>query len=214
MPEAMHRDAHVLHLLAIGESPVAGVGVEAQSQAITAQYASRLAVLTHQPVHWRAWGKNGATAADALRDIVPQLKPSSGQCTDIVLIAFGVNDTTAFRSSGNYRRDLSLLVTALRALLNPRLFVITGVPPLHLFPALPQPLRLVLGLKARALSREARQVTISQPHAVYVPFDGKTYTPELMAVDGYHPSAAGVIVWAGDLAGRTAAALAREDMTI
>lgn len=189
-----------LQMLAIGESPVAGVGVATQEQAITAQYASLMAVYMRQPVHWRAFGKNGATVADALTYLIPLIRELKTARTDIVLIAFGVNDTTAFHGAHRYRRDLSRLIATLDSLLQPRLFVVTGVPPLHLFPALPQPLRLVLGMKARVLSRVAQQLTQSHPRAIYVPVQRSTGAQELMAVDGYHPCAAGVHLWARQLA--------------
>jgi lysophospholipase L1-like esterase len=197
-------------LIAIGESPVAGVGVERQEQAITAQFAQELAIALKRPVQWRAFGKNGATVADANRDVLPQLAQFAAPQTQelrIVLIAFGVNDSTAFHSSSRYRRDLEVLACTLQQQLTPALLLISGAPPLHLFPALPQPLRHVLGMKAAALSRAAQQLATELPQAIYVPVRSDARERSLMAHDGYHPSAAGARLWAQQLAQATIAGL-------
>jgi lysophospholipase L1-like esterase len=199
-------DAVPVVLIAIGESPVAGVGVDRQEQAITAQFAQELAVALKRPVQWRAFGKNGATVADASRDVLPQLRQLPMQQAGeirIVLIAFGVNDSTAFHSSSRYQRDLAALAQALQKQLAPTLLLISGAPPLHLFPALPQPLRHVLGMKAAELSRCAQQLAAELPQAIYVPVRSDARERSLMAHDGYHPSAAGARVWAQQLAQAT-----------
>ena len=206
-------DAVPVILIAVGESPVAGVGVERQDEAITAQLAQALAVALTRPVQWRAFGKNGATVADASREVLPQLRQlpelQAGEIR-IVLIAFGVNDSTAFHSTGRYRRDLEVLARALQQQLSPHLLIISGAPPLHLFPALPQPLRHVLGMKAAALSRAAQQLATELPQAIYVPVRSDVRERSLMAHDGYHPSAAGARLWAQQLTQATVAGLAAQ----
>ncbi|WP_053195405.1 SGNH/GDSL hydrolase family protein [Herbaspirillum hiltneri] len=203
-------DAAPVVLIAIGESPVAGVGVECQEQAVTAQFARELADALQRPVRWCAFGKNGATVADARQDLLPQLAqmamPQERELR-IVLVAFGVNDSTAFHSTGRYRRDLEALTRALQQQLSPRLLIISGAPPLHLFPALPQPLRQVLGMKAAALSRTAQQLASALQRAIYVPVRSDARDRSLMARDGYHPSAAGARLWAQQLAQATVAGL-------
>ena len=184
-------------LLAIGESPVAGVGVDTQEQAITAQLAHKLASHWQRPVSWTAFGKNGATVADAIRDVAPKLPERR---VNVVLIAFGVNDSTAFRSTTRYRKDLATLMQLVRQRLQPDLLVIAGVPPLHLFPALPQPLRHVLGLKARVLSAAARSLAFATPQTIFIPVQSNARDRSLMAADGYHPSASGVLLWSDQLA--------------
>ncbi|WP_050476295.1 SGNH/GDSL hydrolase family protein [Herbaspirillum rhizosphaerae] len=195
--QSMSPEAAPYSLLAIGESPVAGVGVDTQEQAITAQLAHKLARHWQRPVSWTAFGKNGATVADAIRDVAPQLPDKK---VNVVLIAFGVNDSTAFRSSARYRDDLATLMQLVQQRLQPDLLVIAGVPPLHLFPALPQPLRHVLGLKASALSAAAKSLATARPQTIFVPVQSNARDRSLMAIDGYHPSASGVLLWADQLA--------------
>lgn len=193
-----------LQLLTIGESPVAGVGVATHYEAITGQFANALAARLGRPVAWQAIGKDGATLHSAIKTMLPQImdKPAP-QHVDVVLLAFGVNDSTAFRSRRRYRAELKYLLQQLQLHLSPRLIVVAGVPPLDLFPALPQPLRYVLGLKARELDFVAQQVVADlshQMHVTRVPMLKNLTDQALMASDGYHPSAAGAALWGRQLA--------------
>jgi lysophospholipase L1-like esterase len=195
-----------LSLLALGESPVAGVGVTSHEEAITGQLAQALTARLRRPVRWRACGRNGITAADALEQLLPQIPPEP---VDVALVAFGVNDSTAFRSVGRWHADLSAVLQALDARCRPRLVLLSGVPPLAHFPALPQPLRWVMGLKANALDAAARQ--LADARIRHVPLTLDLRQRELMASDGYHPSAAGCAAWAGVLADVCVAALTAAD---
>jgi lysophospholipase L1-like esterase len=186
-----------LVLLAVGESPVAGVGVKVQEEAITAQLAASLAEMTGRAVHWNACGRNGATVRDAMHDLLEKVP---AQPVDVLLLAFGVNDAVAFRPVHAWRRDLLALVAALRARCAPKMVLLSGVPPMGQFPALPQPLRWVLGLKAATLDRALRQLA-ADGAGVYVPLSlGQSTDASLAAEDGYHPSAKGCLVWAAMLA--------------
>jgi len=186
-----------LALLAVGESPVAGVGVSNHEEAITGQFALALSQALGRSVNWQACGKNGVTVADALEQLTPLLPTAP---VDIAALAFGVNDTTAFRRSAAWRAELLQMWEAVRERCRPRFIVLCGVPPVGRFPALPQPLRGVLGLKADALDREARRLAEQLPDTVHVPVNIDTACAGLMAHDGYHPSAAGCTAWAGLLA--------------
>jgi lysophospholipase L1-like esterase len=92
----------------------------------------------------------------------------------------------------------------------PRLVIVSGLPPVSHFPALPQPLRWVLGLKARALDRVVRELSADLPHVLYVPLALTPGDRSMMATDGYHPSAKGCVAWAQLLANAHAACLLQD----
>lgn len=186
-----------LSLLTLGESPVAGVGVDTHEQAITGQLAVALAQRLQRPVSWRACGKNGITAREALEQVMPHVPAVP---VDIALVAFGVNDTTAFRPVSRWRDDLRTVLMALEARCQPKLVLLSGVPPVAHFPALPQPLRWVMGLKAKTLDITARELAPQMTCTLHVPLALDTHDRAMMACDGYHPSALGCAVWAQVLA--------------
>ena len=182
-----------VHIVGVGESPVAGVGVATQDQAITAQFARLLAQKMGCPVAWQAYGKSGATIEDAVENLVPGIVPRK---VDIVLIGFGVNDTTAFHSAQRYSNALRRMIAEVKARLNPDVIVVASVPQMALFPALPWPLNSVLGFKAAVLDRAAAKLVDGMTDVVHVPVVLDPKEAELMASDGYHPSAFGALVWA------------------
>ncbi len=80
------------------------------------------------------------------------------------------------------------------------------MPPLGRFPALPQPLRAVLGLRARLLDRAAARLAPRLPRVAHLPIT-LAVTPALFCADGFHPGPAGYREWGALLAGPIAAAL-------
>ncbi|MEC4720674.1 SGNH/GDSL hydrolase family protein [Noviherbaspirillum sp. CPCC 100848] len=196
-------DAEPLSMLCIGESTVAGVGVSSYEQAIGSRFASALAERLKRPVRWRAFGKNGATVADALEQLLPCVPERH---VDLVLLAFGVNDTTSFRSVSRWERDVSVLLDVVTRRCTPHQILMSGVPPMAALPVLPQPLRYVMGLKARSLDVSLHRIAAASDAILHVPLALDLRNAALLACDGYHPSAAGYSAWAELLA---EAALAR-----
>lgn len=182
-----------LRLLLIGESTVAGVGVEAQEVALAGQLAQALAIRMQRPVEWRACGENGITASEACERLLPLALSESA---DLVLLVFGVNDTTHLSSLTRWEaalRSLSRTISGRGARV-----VFTGVPPIQHFSALPWLLRHLLGLRAGLLDSELRRIS-AQEQAQYARLQLR-FADEYLARDGYHPSALGYRVWGEGLA--------------
>lgn len=186
-----------LTLLTLGESPVAGVGVASHEEAITGALAQALSIRLKRSIQWQACGNNGITARQALQRLLPHIPPAP---VDLALVAFGVNDSTAFRPLARWKRDMEDLLDALDERCAPSLVLLSGVPPLEHFPALPQPLRGVMGLKARLLDTALQELAQARPHICYVAVALDPTNHALMASDGYHPSAKGCAEWAKALA--------------
>ena len=101
-----------LRVLAIGELSVSGVGLARGDETVTAVTARALARLTGRPVTWRACGLCGATVKDALERLLPRIAPEPA---DLLVVAFGVNDATSYRSPKAFADDLAALVTTARS---------------------------------------------------------------------------------------------------
>lgn len=178
-----------LRLLLIGESTVSGVGVQTQQQALAGQLAGLLANARSRPVCWQACGRNGATAADCLSDLLPLL---GAQQWDLVVLVLGVNDTTHLTPRWSWRRRIHLLLRYFSG--RTQQVLVTAVPPLGHFRALPQPLRGWFGLRAGLLDQDLQRCC-DAGQARHVPI-GLEFEPAMLAHDGYHPSAAGYRRWA------------------
>jgi len=126
------------------------------------------------------------------------------------VIALGVNDTLRFHGYGRWMRDLRALVDGIRERCGPVPIVLAAVPPMGKFPALPQPLRGVLGLRAAMLEAGAATLAAEVPGLVHVPMPLDPAAPvgQFFCADGFHPGPYGYAVWGATLA-RHAAVLLR-----
>ncbi|RME15348.1 MAG: SGNH/GDSL hydrolase family protein [Alphaproteobacteria bacterium] len=182
-----------LRLLIVGDSSAAGVGAATQDEALSGQLLRALA--PHRPIVWRLIARTGDTTARALA----RLEAAPAARFDIAITALGVNDVT----HGVPLRRFLAGQAALRRVLHGRFGVahvlISGLPPMHAFPLLPQPLRGVLGITARRFDRALAASVAGRDDATHLPFN-LPLTPELMAADGFHPGPKGYAIWAGLLA--------------
>lgn len=189
----------ILRLLALGDSIVAGVGVDRLERALPGALARELAARQGRRVRWRAIGRNGADAEAvhrAFRGLRDELEPA-----DLVLLSLGVNDVTGLRPRSRFRRDLQALCADLRDWSPQALLLHVGIPPLQCFPLLPPPLRHWLGLRAAQLDAVAAAVLAVWPPSRHLPI-ARTPAPEAFAADGFHPGAAACADWAGELVAR------------
>ncbi len=185
-----------IRVLAIGESPVAGIGLSRSDETVAAATARVLARLTGRPIAWRGHGLSGATARDALRRLLPEVAPEPA---DLLIVAFGVNDATAYRSPAGFAGDLAALVTAARERVGDAAVVIGAVAPLVSFPALPWPLRSILGWRSAALQMAAEGLAGRLPRLVVERFS-MPFGPDLFASDGFHPNLLAHSLWGEEIA--------------
>ncbi|NJN14814.1 MAG: SGNH/GDSL hydrolase family protein [Oscillochloris sp.] len=185
-----------LHFLILGESTVAGVGAATHADGLAGRTAEALAVQLGRAVRWRAEGRIGMTASSTRRILVPNLPPEP---VDVALLALGVNDSLKLRSPERWVADLRALVAALRERVGPARVFLAAVPPLARFPALPQPLRAVLGLRARLLDAAAADLAPKLAAVVHLPITIPV-TPDQFCADRFHPGPAGYARW-GELLG-------------
>jgi lysophospholipase L1-like esterase len=142
-----------LRLLLLGESTVAGVGVTCQSQALVGQLAQTLAAQQRRPVAWQALGENGITVSQAGARLLPQALAAP---VDLVVLVFGVNDSTHLSSLRTWQQALRHMSQTLQA--QGAQVAFTAVPPLQHFSALPWLLRQVLGWRAALLDTQLRRL--------------------------------------------------------
>jgi lysophospholipase L1-like esterase len=185
-----------IRVVGIGESSVSGVGLSRGDETVTAVTARALARRTGRPAAWRACGLSGATVRDALQRLLPDI---AVEPVDLFIVAFGVNDATSYRSPSAFADDLTELVTAARNRLGDAPVVIGGVAPLVSFPALPWPLRSVLGWRSTALQAAADQLAERLPRVVVERFSAPL-RPDLFAPDGFHPNSEAHSLWGEKIA--------------
>lgn len=166
-----------LRLVVVGDSTAVGTGAESLDAALPGRLGKLLGA------RWRAVGRNGATAADVLRD---HIDDAAGGPADVAVLLVGWNDAMALRSPRAYARDLRALVERLRAASPTGRIVIVAPPVFSRFAVLPRPLRTALGAHAANLARVAHRVADELEVDLAPGFDGAS-----VAHDRFHPDADG-----------------------
>lgn len=191
--------APTLALHALGESTVAGVGAPDHAQALAGRSAAALAARSGRAVRWQAHGHNGAKARDVRYRYVPEVAPKAA----VVVIALGVNDVLSGCAPETWRYNLRKLLASTRRRAPGAVIALSAVPPMGYFPGIPQPLRAMLGVRARAFDRITSIEAAACPQTVYVPipFEGGS---DYFCADRFHPSPLGYERW-GALVGEAAA---------
>lgn len=171
-----------LRLLVIGDSSAAGVGVAVQSQALAAPLAHYLAQATGAQVQWRLLAQSGLTSAQTLDFLRQQALPAA----DLVVVVTGVNDVVAQVPSQQAVDARERLANWLRNAAGVQHVVFAPLPPVHQFPALPQPLRWIAGADARRHDRAVARWAATRGDVSHVDI-GLQINPGVMAGDGFHP---------------------------
>ena len=186
----------VLRLLIVGDSAAAGVGVATQAQALSGGLVSSLCGSFE--LHWKLLATTGHATAEAIAD----LNAMDATPFDIVVTSLGVNDVTARHSLSQWRSEQKALITLLQSRFEARHIFLSGLPPMHLFPALPQPLRWYIGSRAKQFDAALRLLADTSPHCEYVPLNFIGLSEGEMASDGFHPGPAIYQQWADEIARR------------
>lgn len=182
-----------LSLLILGDSSGAGVGAATQDLALSGQLRDELAptfTLSCKVVATTGW-----TTADAAEALVALEMESF----DVAVLALGVNDVTTENGLDPWLAIYQRIVQRLRSRHGVKLALATGLPPIHRFPALPQPLRWYLGQQGKRLDKALALWAQSAEGIVHRPVDYEMTEADI-AEDGFHPGPAIYRAWAEDVA--------------
>jgi lysophospholipase L1-like esterase len=182
-----------LRLLLLGDSAAAGVGAPSQDEALCGRLTSELAHSFR--VSWALVARSGATTAGTTR----HLSRSPAARFDVAVVSLGGNDVMGARPLPRWLEDVDELAAVLRTRFEVRHLLFSGMPPMHAFPALPQPLRWYLGARAHRFD-QALTGWASQLECEHIPLTLAGL--EQFASDGMHPGPVGYREWSVRLACR------------
>lgn len=204
-----------LRLLLLGDSAALGLGAATQEEALLGHLVRTLA--PHTPLRYQLIARSGATTAGTRQHLAARAW-TPDDAADVVVTSLGLNDVTRGRAPEAIVSDLEGIVTLLAAQTGARRVILSGLPPIGRFPALPQPLRGYLGRQAAAADRAIVHWAASRPPAagtpvvehLPLPFDthpalAGVSLAEAMASDGFHPGPRIYQAWGEALAQRVAA---------
>ena len=189
-------------LLTMGESHIAGVGIDSQEEAFTGQIVAQLADELQRPIHWQLLATSGYTVARLDEVYTPQV-PETPQ--DLIIIGMGGNDTFKLNSPSRWVKDFRRLIDNIRKVQPDCPIIIANLPPVGEFPAFPKPLQSVLGGLVFLHGFAARAIPAGKENVYYMKKrillkDWYSYVPGLINAEAFfsdrvHPSALTFQVW-------------------
>ncbi len=182
-----------LYLLGLGDSTIAGVGVDNPMNGLTAQFAKELYRYTGRGLTWDSIGQRGITAEELLSDYLPDIDKT--ETPDVVLVSIGANDAKNMVSPRRAATAIDIVVDRLHTDFPSASIIVSSLPAFHLFRSLPQPLRSVMAGNGQAIERRVRPRIEQRHYAMMLP-PPPHYPAHFFAEDGFHPSADGYAIWA------------------
>ena len=184
---ALGRGAARLRLLLAGDSSAAGVGVATQDDALAGQLLPLLSQRCAVRLQWWLCARTGLTTAQALE----VLHATELAGADLAVVVTGVNDVVDEVGSQRATRARESIANLLRNRVGVQHVVFCPLPPIHQFPALPQPLRWMAGADAlrhnRALRTWAGERAARCGDVSTLALDQVHLNRDNMARDGFHP---------------------------
>lgn len=181
-----------IHLVVIGDSTAVGVGASALKYTYPWLLADHLA--SRFRVRLNVIGRSGARMAGVAGEFVREAVAFG---PDVAIIGIGANDVTHLTRLKTFSKNLRSSIRELEA---SAVITLVALGPRFDSPAIPQPLRALAQLRARALNRTIKRTAASEGVVVLdLPSGiGKSFAldRDLYCPDGFHPSDKGYALWA------------------
>ncbi|MEM1136896.1 MAG: SGNH/GDSL hydrolase family protein [Bacteroidota bacterium] len=196
-----------LNIITIGESTIAGIGVETHEEGFTGTFAKALAEKSATNIRWKVYARSGYTAKRVKEKLIPKI---SEQSLDLIVIGLGGNDAFTLNNPKKWRLDVQELIDSIREKFEDTPIVFTNMPPIKEFPAFTSLIKFTVGNLVEILGENLNFVVANNEN-VY-------YNAEIITIaewvkrlniqaakatdffsDGVHPSKFTYQVWARDL---------------
>ncbi|MBW3087333.1 SGNH/GDSL hydrolase family protein [Bifidobacterium sp. 82T24] len=170
-------------LVAVGDSMVAGCGVDDQAKGLIPDLARGIADVLERPVRWSTHGKLGAT----MRRVRYRLLPEVAEKPDLLVLCAGSNDIMAQRSEKEWSADLAATLDEAAALADD--IVVYSCGQLYNSPSLGATLRRYLEGRVDAQTAASKRICAGRD-VIYLDMtheDVKADDAQFYADDHFHP---------------------------
>lgn len=196
-----------LRMLAIGESTIAGVGVQTHQEGFTGTLADTLSQYLSADIIWKVYARSGYTAKRVTQKIIPKITETK---IDLLIVGIGGNDAFTLNKPERWKKEVKELIINLKEKFPNAPIVFCSMPPIKEFPAFTSLIKATIGNLVEILGEELIEV-IKEFDNVYYNHDiitinswnkkfGLDYNASYYFSDGVHPSKFAYQTWAKDLA--------------
>lgn len=194
-------------LITLGESTVAGVGVERHEDGFTGTLAKELSIKLNRTVNWSVYAKSGYTAKKVHRHILPQVEESEA---DLFVIGLGGNDSFEFTAPYWWERNIHKLIAEIRRRFGDVPIAFANMPPVREFPAFSSLMHGAIGAQVDYLGLTLSNLieNMDDVHFDHSQLDFRGWieennldlVPDDFFSDGVHPSVLTYQTWAKNFA--------------
>lgn len=195
-----------LKMITIGESTIAGVGVQTHQEGFTGTLANELASKLKTNIDWKVYAKSGYTAKKVKEKLIPLITETS---IDFIVLGLGGNDAFELNSPKKWNTDVRELIKSVQLKFKGVPIIFVNMPPIKEFPAFTSVLKFTIGNLVNILGKELEKLVKDFEHVYY-------YTQRVSSVDlikrynlkiapadffsdGVHPSKITYQIWAKDI---------------
>ncbi len=196
-----------LKIIAIGESTIAGVGVDFHKNGFIGALAKEISDTKNISVLWKVYAKSGYTAKLVRKRLVPKIQETNA---DAIVIGLGGNDAFKLNSPNLWIFHINLLIKDLKRKFPKTPIYFTNMPPIKEFPAFTRTIKFVIGNLVEILGKRLNK-KVSKKNNVY--YNEETVTLKTWKEkfnidgdiatffsDGIHPSKLSYQIWGKDMA--------------
>lgn len=198
---------NTLHLLAIGESTIAGVGVDFHKNGFTGALANTLSIELQSNINWRVYARSGYTVQKVCKKIIPKIEEKT---TDLIVIGMGGNDAFTLNSPKKWMLAIEELIHLIQIKFPETPLFFANMPPIKEFPAFTKPIKFVIGNLVELLGERLHIVVKSKPNVFCnnevitlntwsKKHNLPTNNSKIYFSDGVHPSELTYKIWGKDM---------------
>lgn len=196
-----------INLLTLGESTIAGVGVDQHKNGFTGALAKTLSQHSQFQVNWKVFAKSGYTAKQVALELIPEIKNFQ---PDLIVIGLGANDAFNFHSPKKWRAGMNAVLTGLNNKFPNAKIICNNMPPIKEFPAFTPLMKKVIGNHVELLGNELNKMVKNYNNVDYInekmtfenwinKFELKLSRNDFFS-DGVHPSKLTYQTWGREVA--------------
>jgi lysophospholipase L1-like esterase len=201
------KNSETMRVLAIGESTIAGIGVETHEEGFTGAFAKQLAQKCNKNIDWKVYATSGFMAKDLITKTIPQITENK---VDLIIIGIGGNDSFRLNSPAKWQQDIELLIQTLRTKFGNIPIVFANIPPIKEFPAFTKLIKFVIGNLSEILGESLEKQIVGKENVFFnsekitlkswITKFGIEQPIEAFFSDGVHPAKLTYQTWGIDMA--------------
>ncbi|NQZ76069.1 MAG: SGNH/GDSL hydrolase family protein [Ekhidna sp.] len=213
LPEATNPEGLVdlnqdrtMKVITIGESTMAGVGVETHDHGFSGWLAKSLAEDLEVNIDWKVFAKSGYTVKKVTERIIPKIDVPD---PDLIVIAMGGNDAFELNTPRKWQGDIINLIKSIQSKFDDTPIYFVNMPPIKDFPAFTPLIKFTIGNLVEIFGEELRKICTHHDNVYFlsdrirlsqwIEKTGSSSDKDFFS-DGVHPSELTYRIWAQESA--------------